>query len=67
MFGSDASIATSLILDGTDADNDFLPSDKIIEDVKKQYFVDYDISIKDGVIENRDELVEKLVKMDQLL
>ncbi|MCQ2469692.1 MAG: LCP family protein [Ruminococcus sp.] len=40
MFGSDASIATSLILDGTDADNDFLPSNKFIEDVKKQYFVD---------------------------
>lgn len=34
---------------------------------KNQYFIDYDITITDGVIENRDELVEKIIEMDALL
>ncbi len=38
MFEGGSSIAASLTLDGTDADSDFLPSDKFISDITRHYF-----------------------------
>ena len=40
MFLNGSSIAISLTLDGTDADSDFLPSEKFIGDITKNYFTD---------------------------
>ncbi|MCF0223750.1 MAG: PD-(D/E)XK nuclease family protein [Fibrobacter sp.] len=34
---------------------------------KKQYYIDFEISVQDGAIENKEHLVEELLKLDRLL
>ena len=54
MFENGTSIALSITIDGTDADKDFLPSEKFIKSIVENYFTDKNLGSDSPAADNSD-------------